>query len=357
MSGFHYGANPVSANANKIADYRSDTVTRPCAEMLDVMAQAEVGDDVYGDDENVNALEAEMAQRLGKQAALFLPTGTMSNLTAVMAHCQRGEEIIIGDQYHIAIDEAAGASVLGSVAIHPLPVDARGAISPAQVQAVIKPDDSHYAMSKLVCLENTVHGQVQDQANIDAVAATAKAAGLSVHLDGARLFNAAVAQQKDVADLVKHVDSVSICLSKGLGTPLGSVLVADDLIIRRARRLRKMLGGGMRQVGIVAAAGRYALHNNVQRLADDHRHARYLAESLQNIAGLEVDMQRVETNMLFLSSARMIELGDYLAQQGIVISAFSDNCRMVLHKDISDSAVEQTIEHIQRFFKTSLRGA
>ncbi|HCH23697.1 MAG TPA: low-specificity L-threonine aldolase [Oceanospirillaceae bacterium] len=350
MSGFHYGDGPAAGAKQLIADLRSDTVTRPCPAMLAVMAAAEVGDDVYGDDPNVNALEAEAAQRLGKAAALFLPTGTMSNLTAVMAHCQRGEEIIIGDQYHIAIDEACGASVLGSVAIHALPVDARGAITPAQVQAAIKPDDSHFAISKLVCLENTVHGQVQDQANIDAVAATAKAAGLSVHLDGARLFNAAVAQGKDAKDLVANVDSVSICLSKGLGTPMGSVLVADELIIRRARRLRKMLGGGMRQVGIVAAAGRYALDNNIQRLADDHRRARFLAASLQGLAGLEVDLARVETNMLFLSAPRMVELGAYLAEQGFLLSAFSENCRIVLHKDVSDAAVEQLVELIQGFF-------
>lgn len=351
MSDFHYGASQSLAIAKQVADFRSDTVTRPCAAMREVMMQAEVGDDVYGDDVNVNALEAEAAQRLGKQAALFLPTGTMSNLTALMAHCQRGEELIIGDQYHIAIDEACGASVLGSVAMQTLPVDERGAISPAQVQAAIKPDDSHYAISKLVCLENTVHGQVQEQSNIDAVAVTAKAAGLRVHLDGARLFNAAVAQQKDAADLVKNMDSVSICLSKGLGTPMGSVLVGDELLIGRARRLRKMLGGGMRQVGIVAAAGRFALANNVDRLAQDHRRTNYLAQSLQGIAGLQVDLQRVETNMLFLASPRMLELGDHLAQQGIVISAFNDSCRIVLHKDINDSAVEQTVNAIHQFFK------
>ncbi len=352
-SSFHYGAI-AQQTAGIRFDYRSDTVTRPCAVMRQVMSEAQVGDDVYGDDSEVNALQQEVAQLLGKQAGLFLPTGTMSNLVAVMAHCQRGEELIIGEQYHIASDEAFGASVMGSVAIHVLATDAVGAITPEQVQAAIKPDDSHYAVSKLLCLENTVSGCIQDQANIDALVATAKQAGLSVHMDGARLLNAAVAQGMDSARLVAGIDSVSLCLSKGLGLPLGSVLVGSEAFIGRARRLRKMVGGGMRQIGIVAAAGRFALANNVARLADDHRRAGELAQGLQAVPGLQVDLQRVQTNMLFLQSSQMLGLGDYLSQQGILISTFDENCRMVVHKDIDDYAIDQTLKHIKAFFGLSL---
>jgi threonine aldolase len=350
MSAFHYGDNQHKADGQTVIDFRSDTVTKPCAAMREAMAKAEVGDDVYEDDMTVKALEQDVADMLGKDAGLYVPTGTMSNLIAVMSHCQRGEEIILADQYHIAIDEASGASVLGSVAIHPLVADARGAITPEQVRNAIKPDDSHYAMSKLVGLENTVSGRIQDQQNIDAIVQVAKDANLNVHMDGARLLNAAIAQDLPPARLVQGMDSVSLCLSKGLGAPMGSVLSGDAAFIRRGRRLRKMLGAGMRQVGIVAAAGRYALANNVQRLADDHRRARELAQSLQGIDGLQVDMQRVETNMLFLQSSRMVELGDYLAARGIIVSAFSEQCRVVIHKDIDDQAIAAMQQHIREFF-------
>lgn len=350
MSAFHYGDNQHKADGKPVIDFRSDTVTQPCAAMRAAMAQAEVGDDVYEDDMTVKALEQEVADMLGKEAGLYIPTGTMSNLIAVMSHCQRGEEIILADQYHIAIDEASGAAVLGSVAMHPLVADKRGAITPEQVRNAIKPDDSHFAISKLVGLENTVSGRVQDQTNIDAIVQVAKDANLNVHMDGARLLNAAVAQDMDPARLVQGIDSVSLCLSKGLGAPLGSVLSGDADFIRRARRLRKMLGAGMRQVGIVAAAGRYALANNVERLADDHRRARVLAEGLQDVNGLQVDLERVETNMLFLQSPRMLELADYLAQQGIIVSAFGDQCRVVTHKDIDDQAIDLMQQSIRDFF-------
>ena len=350
MSAFHYGDNQHKADGKPVIDFRSDTVTKPCAAMREAMAKAEVGDDVYEDDMTVKTLEQDVADMLGKEAGLYVPTGTMSNLIAVMSHCQRGEEIILADQYHIAIDEASGASVLGSVAIHPLLADERGAITPEQVRNAIKPDDSHYAISKLVGLENTVSGRIQDQQNIDAIVQVAKQANLNVHMDGARLLNAAVAQDLPPARLVQDIDSVSLCLSKGLGAPMGSVLSGDAAFIRRGRRLRKMLGAGMRQVGIVAAAGSYALANNVARLVDDHRRAKELANGLQGIAGLQVDLQKVETNMLFMQSTRMIELGDYLASKGIIVSAFSDQCRVVTHKDIDDEAVALLQQHIQDFF-------
>ncbi len=350
MSVFHYGDNQHKADGRQVIDFRSDTVTQPCPAMREAMATAQVGDDVYEDDMTVKALEQDVAGLLGKQAGLYVPTGTMSNLIAVMSHCQRGEEIILADQYHIAIDEASGASVLGSVAIHPLVADQRGAITPEQVRNAIKPDDSHFAISKLVGLENTVSGCIQEQANIDAIVQVAKEANLQVHMDGARLLNAAVAQAMNPARLVQDIDSVSLCLSKGLGAPMGSVLTGDVAFIGRARRLRKMLGAGMRQVGIVAAAGRYALANNVARLAEDHRRARGLAQGLQGIAGLQVAMERVETNMLFMQSDRMLELGDYLARNGIIVAAFAEQCRLVVHKDIDDDAIASMQQHTRDFF-------
>jgi len=334
-------------------DLRSDTVTRPSKAMRQVMADAEVGDDVYGNDPNVNALEHETAQLLGKQAGLFLPSGTMSNLAGVLAHCQRGEEVLVGDKYHISCDEAAGVAVLGSVAMHALRTDEFGRFDLEQLHAAVKPNDYHCAMTRLLCLENTVGGCVQEQTHIDALVDCAKSHGLATHMDGARLLNAAVAQNLPPARLVKSIDTVSLCLSKGLGVPLGSVLVGSSIVIERARRLRKMLGGGMRQAGIIAAAGRYALQHNVKRLAQDHRRTQELATALEGVQGLHFDRARVQTNMLFLQSPQMPALVSYLAQRGIAITGIGENARIVLHMDVDDAAVLQVVESIQTFFTTS----
>jgi len=331
-------------------DLRSDTVTQPSAAMRQVMAEAQVGDDVYGDDPNVNALEQQTAHLLGKQMGLFLPSGTMSNLASVLAHCQRGEEVLVGEQYHISCDEAAGVAVLGSVAIHALSTDVFGRFEVEQMTAAIKPNDYHCPMTRLLCLENTVSGCIQDQSHIDTLAECAQQHGLATHMDGARLLNAAVAQNLPPARLVQSIDTVSLCLSKGLGVPLGSVLVGPAEVIDRARRLRKMLGGGMRQAGIIAAAGCYALDNNIERLAQDHRRTKELAVALEGVDGLNFDMARVQTNMLFLQSAQMPALADYLAQCGIAITAIGQNARIVIHMQVDDEVLQQVVESIRTFF-------
>ena len=340
-------------NIPVLIDLRSDTVTQPDQTMREVMAGAQVGDDVYGDDPNVNALEHETAELLGKQAGLFLPSGTMSNLTSVLAHCQRGEEVLVGDKYHISCDEAAGAAVLGSVAMHALQTDEFGRFNLEQVNAAIKPNDYHCPITRLLCLENTVGGCIQEQSHIDALVDCAKSHGLATHMDGARLLNAAVAQNLPPSRLVKSIDTVSLCLSKGLGVPLGSVLVGPSSVIERARRLRKMLGGGMRQAGIIAAAGRHALQHNVERLAQDHRRTQELATALEGVQGLHFNRARVQTNMLFLQSPQMPALASYLAQQGIAITAIGEHARIVLHLQIDDAALQKITEAIQVFFTTS----
>ncbi|HPY41924.1 MAG TPA: GntG family PLP-dependent aldolase, partial [Thiolinea sp.] len=230
-------------------------------------------DDVYEEDPTVKALEQRLANMLTKEAALFFPSGTQSNLAALLCHCQRGEEVIVGEKYHTFLHEARGASVLGGIAMHPLPTSHLGQIEIEDMLAAIKPDDIHDPISKLLALENTVSGCVQDQAHLTALADAAHEKGLSVHLDGARFFNAVVKQQKTAAELAAPMDSVSICLSKGLGTPAGSVLVGSEKLIHYAKRQRKILGGGMRQSGMLAAAGLYALDYNIERLAQDHAHA------------------------------------------------------------------------------------
>ena len=340
-------------NIPVLIDLRSDTVTQPDQTMREVMAGAQVGDDVYGDDPNVNALEHETAELLGKQAGLFLPSGTMSNLTSVLAHCQRGEEVLVGDKYHISCDEAAGAAVLGSVAMHALQTDEFGRFNLEQINAAIKPNDYHCPITRLLCLENTVGGCIQEQSHIDALVDCAKSHGLATHMDGARLLNAAVAQNLPPSRLVKSIDTVSLCLSKGLGVPLGSVLVGPSSVIERARRLRKMLGGGMRQAGIIAAAGRHALQHNVERLAQDHRRTQELAIALEGVQGLHFNRARVQTNMLFLQSLQMPALASYLAQQGIAITAIGEHARIVLHMQIDDAALQKITEAIQVFFTTS----
>ncbi len=281
-------------------DLRSDTVTQPTDAMRQAMLHAEVGDDVYGEDPGVNALEAFGARLLGKQAALFVPSGTMSNLLAVMSHCQRGEGAILGNAAHIYRYEAQGSAVLGSVALQPLPMQRDGTLAFDDIRAALAPDDAHFVQTRLICLENTHNGKVLPLSYLQEMGAFVAERGLKLHLDGARLFNSAVASETPVEVIAAPFDSISICLSKGLGAPVGSLLVGSHDFIARARRLRKMLGGGMRQAGILAQAGLFALEQHVTRLADDHRRAKRLAEGLAALPGIELDLSLVQSNMVFL---------------------------------------------------------
>ena len=333
-----------------IIDLRSDTVTRPGPGMYEAMMMAPVGDDVYGEDETVNRLEAMTADMLGKEAALFLSSGTQSNLVAMLSHCGRGDEYIIGDQYHIYIDEAGGASVLGGIAACALPVDDNGGLQVEQVNAAVKADDPHYPISRLLCLENTTSGAVQAPAHINALVDVARNHGLLAHLDGARLMNAAVSLGLAPDELAAPFDSVSLCLSKGLGAPVGSVLCGATNFIRRARRARKLVGGGMRQCGILAACGIYALENNIERLAKDHVNAKRLAEGLSNIEYLSV---KNNTNMVFLTppAVHHAPLRTCLSEQGILIGGGVPAMRLVTHLDVSADDIERVISAITEYFK------
>ena len=326
----------------KPIDLRSDTVTQPTAAMKAAMAAAELGDDVFGDDPTVNALQERIAQLLGKEAALFVPTGTQSNLCGLMAHCQRGDEYIVGQMAHTYRWEGGGAAVLGSIQPQPLQQLADGSISLQDIEAAIKPDDAHFAKSRLLTLENTWGGQVLPQAYIEAATALAHHKGLATHLDGARLFNAVVASGTPVQDMARHFDSVSVCFSKGLGAPVGSALVGSKAFIARAHRVRKMLGGGMRQAGVLAAAALFALDHHVERLAEDHQHARLLAEGLQGLAGVTV--QAPQTNILFVDLAPEKAAGvvDRLRAAGVLCTGLY-RLRFVTHLDVSAADIQRAV--------------
>ena len=327
-------------------DLRSDTVTRPTPAMREAMARAELGDDVFGDDPTVNALQAAVAARLGKEAALFVPTGTMSNLCGLMAHCQRGDEYIVGQMAHTYRWEGGGAAVLGSIQPQPLAQQADGSIALADIEAAIKPDDAHFAMTRLLALENTWGGQVLPQSYVEAACALAHGRGLATHLDGARLFNAAVASGRTPAELAAPFDSVSVCFSKGLGTPAGSALVGSKELIARAHRVRKMLGGGMRQAGVLAAAALHALDHHVERLAEDHAHARLLAEGLQGLDGVSVTPP--QTNIVFVDivSEKARGLVERLKAGGVLCTGLY-RVRLVTHLDLSRADIERAIPIIR----------
>jgi len=333
-------------------DLRSDTVSQPSDAMREAMAKAEVGDDVFGDDPTVNALETRMASFTGKQSALLLPSGTQSNLVALLAHCQRGEEYIVGQGYHTYLYEAGGGAVLGSVQPQPITVEKDGSLALEKIAAVIKPNDSHFARSKLLVLENTHNGKVISLEYMKSARQFATKNCLSLHLDGARAFNAAVALGVKLKEITQHVDTVSICCSKGLGAPMGSLLCGSDEFISQARRWRKMVGGGMRQAGIIAAGIDFALDNNVERLKEDHDNAKLLAEKLSSISTIKVS--EPQTNMVFvhLPSA---ELGKVLAQdlekEGIKILG-GQSLRLVTHLNISQKQIEFVAEKM-RLFLTS----
>ncbi len=290
-----------------IIDLRSDTVTKPTPAMRRAMVEAEVGDDVLGDDPTVQRLEELAAGRLGKEAALFVPSGTMGNLISLLVHCGRGDEVILGDQAHTYVYEAGGSSAVGSIHPRPLPNRPDGTIDLALLEASIRPDDIHAPRTKLITLENTHNrcgGAVLPVAYMDAAAELARRRGLALHLDGARIFNAAVALGVDVQDLVRGCDSVSFCLSKGLGAPVGSVVVGSRAFIHEARRARKLVGGGMRQAGVIAAAGIVALTEMVDRLAEDHANARRLAEGIASLPGIVLDPATVQTNIVIFALQR-----------------------------------------------------
>lgn len=326
-------------------DLRSDTVTQPTDAMRQAMLHAEVGDDVYGEDPGVNALEAFGARLLGKQAALFVPSGTMSNLLAVMSHCQRGEGAILGNAAHIYRYEAQGSAVLGSVALQPLPMQRDGTLAFDDIKAALAPDDAHFVQTRLICLENTHNGKVLPLSYLQEMGAFVAERGLKLHLDGARLFNAAVASETAAAVIAAPFDSISICLSKGLGAPVGSLLVGRHDFIARARRLRKMLGGGMRQAGILAQAGLFALEQHVTRLADDHRRAKRLAEGLAALPGIELDLSLVQSNMVFLRlhEGESAPLLAFMKERGILFSGYGE-LRLVTHLQINDDDIEEVID-------------
>ena len=345
---------------DKILDFRSDTVTRPTQAMREAMSIAEVGDDVYGEDPTINALQEKTASMLGFEAALYGVSGTQTNLLGLMSHCQRGEEVIVGQTAHTYRWEGGGMAVLGSIQPQPLEQRADGTMDLAAIEAAIKPDDAHYAITRLIALENTWGGKVLPAEYAPAVKALAQRRGLKTHLDGARLFNAAVysaardgTKPIDAArEICASFDSVSICLSKGLGAPVGSLLLASKAQIDKARRLRKMIGGGMRQGGIVAAAGAYALEHHIDRLADDHANAAMLATGLVKASRGQLKIDTPQTNILWAEGvpAALDAFGTHLKSCGIMVSGAYGKHRWVTHLDITANDVARAVAVVEDYF-------
>lgn len=335
----------------KTIDLRSDTVTRPTPAMRRVMAKAEVGDDVYGDDPTVSRLEETAAGMLGFESGLFTCSGTQANLVSIMSHCGRGDEYIVGQQAHTYKYEGGGAAVLGSIQPQPLDFESDGTLDLARVAKTIKPDDFHFARTRLLCLENTQAGKVLPPKYLLSAADFARQRNLALHLDGARIFNASVKLGVDVSELTKYFDSVSVCLSKGLGAPVGSVVCGSRDFIKEARRWRKVAGGGMRQAGILAAAGIYALENHVERLAQDHHNAELLAEGLREFEELRIETGTTQTNMVFAEIDAILchDLAAFLKAQAILISA-GGQLRLVTHLDIARRDLKKVIDTMSSFF-------
>lgn len=334
----------------KLIDLRSDTVTKPSPAMRAAIAEAEVGDDVFGDDPTVNRLEELGAELLGTEAALFASSGTQTNLLALLTHCQRGDEYIVGQKAHTYLYEGGGAAALGSIQPQPLGLEPDGTLDLCRVAEVIKPDDFHYAHTRLLCLENTQNGIALPLDYLLKAQAFVSEHGLRIHLDGARIFNAAVKTQVSVADIAQHFDSISICLSKGLGAPVGSLLCSTAEFIHKARRWRKVLGGGMRQAGLLAAAGIFALENNIPRLEEDHMTAALLAEGLAQISGLKVNYSSAQTNMVFveIDSTYATGLVEHLRRAGILILG-GRTIRLVTHMDINRDDIHSVIDAFRSF--------
>jgi threonine aldolase len=333
-----------------VVDLRSDTVTKPTAAMLEAIAAAKVGDDVFGDDPTVNALQERVAALLGKEAALFMSSGTQSNLCGLLAHCGRGDEYIVGQLAHTYRYEGGGAAVLGGIQPQPLPNQPDGSLKLDDIAAAIKPDDPHFARTRLLALENTWSGHVLPASYVADACELAHARGLATHLDGARLFNAAVASGRTPADLARHFDSVSICFSKGLGAPIGSMLVGSQELIARAHRVRKMVGGGLRQVGLLAAAADHALTHHVDRLADDHALAQRLAHGLAALPGVTVTPP--QTNIVFaqVSDGRTPALLEHLKSRGVLATGLI-GLRFVTHLDVDAAGIDHAISAAREFLE------
>jgi threonine aldolase len=332
-------------------DLRSDTVTKPSKAMRAAMIDAEVGDDVYCEDPTVNRLEEIGAGLVGTEAAIFAPSGTQSNLLALMTHCTRGDEYIVGQIAHTYKYEGGGAAVLGSIQPQPLDFETDGTLDLEKVAQAIKPADVHFARTVLLCLENTHQGLALPPDYFQTAGQFADTHHLKLHLDGARIFNAAVKCGICAAEMVQHFDSVSICLSKGLGAPVGSLLCSSREFVSQARRWRKMLGGGMRQAGILAAAGIFALENNIQRLEEDHHNAGLLAQGLRDIEELQVDDHPAQTNMVFFESRRNLknDLASALKEQGILING-GQRVRLVTHMDLGKKEIRKAVDAMKAFF-------
>lgn len=339
-----------------LVDLRSDTVTRPTAAMREAMLSAPLGDDVFGDDPTVNALQERIAAITGKEAALFMPSGTQSNLCGILAHCGRGDEYVVGQLAHTYRYEGGGAAVLGSVQPQPLAQDAQGRMRLSDIAEAIKPDDPHFARTRLLCLENTWNGHVMPDDYLRGATQLARDRGMAAHLDGARIFNAAVASAapgqtalQRLREMADFFDSVSVCFSKGLGAPMGSALCGSAELIGRARRIRKMAGGGLRQSGLMAACALHALDHHVDRLAQDHALAQRLAQGLQGIDGLSV--RSAQTNIVFVDVAggRGPALVDHLRQHDVLVTGLI-GLRWVTHLDVDDQGIDHAIAAVRRFF-------
>ncbi len=341
---------PQTYRDQAMIDLRSDTVTKPTPTMREAMARADVGDDVYGEDPTVNRLQAMAAEMLGFEAGLFVPSGTQSNLCALLTHCGRGDEYIVGQMAHTYRYEGGGAAVVGGIQPQPLEFEPDGTLDLDRCRAAIKPDDPHFARTRLLCLENTQWGRSLPQVYLRRAGDFARDYGLALHLDGARVFNACVDQDVAVTELTHYFDSVSVCLSKGLGAPVGSVLCGSREFIDQAHRWRKVLGGGMRQAGVIAAAGIIALSGQINRLAEDHANARTLAEGLAKIDQLWIDGPH--TNMVFvhLDERLLAELVRHVAERGVAVQGTRNPLRLVTHRDISASDIVVAVKAFDNFF-------
>lgn len=339
------------ASNDDVVDLRSDTVTKPSEAMRKAMADAEVGDDVYGEDPTVNRLEGMLAEMLGAEAGVFCASGTQSNLIGVLSHCERGDEYVIGDTYHVVRHEAMGTAVFGSAAPFAIPTQPDGAVEAADVSAAVKADDQHFPRTRLLCLENTTDGRAVGLERMRAPAEAARGAGLGVHLDGARIFNAATALGCDVADVAGIADTISVCLSKGLGAPVGSVLVGPRDNEARARRLRKLAGGAMRQAGVLAAAGLHALKHHVAGLADDHARAAELAGLFEAHPCFDVRDGTSQTNMVWLTAEADTgrRFARHMADNGVNVGHGGSSMRLVLHRDVNDDGVAKVAAALASF--------
>jgi len=338
--------------ASRTVDLRSDTVTQPTPAMREAMARAEVGDDLLGDDPTVKRLEAMAAERTGKEAALFVPSGTMANLVSLLAHCQRGDEAIVGHMAHMVQAEVGNAAGVAGVNLRQARNDAHGRVDPGEVRSLVRHGEASAPRTALICLENThnmCNGSALSASYTSEIAAIAREAGAALHIDGARIFNAAIALETTAAELAKEADSVSFCLSKGLSAPVGSLVCGSGAFVERARRMRRMVGGGMRQAGVLAAAGIVALEEMVDRLADDHANARHLADGLAKIPGIVIDPALVQTNILFFEVESMPaqDFAARLRERGVLSSGGGGRIRMVTHYGIEREDVDYALDAIR----------